>query len=84
MNKINNHKIWYCELPNCEHCGEGYAVFGIEIDHNGIDRCLDCYKSSEKVEDWQEKQIRTTALKEELGWHQKQIWKLEKKLKELL
>lgn len=32
--------------PFCEHCGEGYADFGIEIFDGATSWCLDCYSSN--------------------------------------
>ena len=82
MKEINGHEISYIELPFCEHCGEGHEPFGVEIDDGGTGWCLDCYMCSETVTEEQEQKIRKKELKEQIGWHQKQIWKLEKLLKE--
>lgn len=82
MKEINGHKIRYCELPFCEHCGEGHEPFGVEINDGGTQWCLTCYSCSYEITDEQENTIRKIELKEEIGWHQKHIWNLEKRLKE--
>jgi len=42
---LETMRIRICELPFCEHCGEGYTDFGIEIFDGVTSWCLDCYLS---------------------------------------
>ena len=36
------NKITYKELPFCEHCGDGYKVFGVEVCVGGTSYCMNC------------------------------------------
>jgi hypothetical protein len=81
MTEINGDKIEYVELPFCEHCGDGHEPFGVQIFDGNTHWCLDCYSCDNEITDEQLNIIRELELRETMGWHQKQIWKLEKLLK---
>ena len=82
MKTINGDTINFVELPFCEHCGEGHEAFGAQIDDGNTQWCLSCYMCSNDITDEEMEVIRTIDIKETIGWHKKQIWKLEKILKE--
>jgi len=39
--------VRYCESPFCEHCGERYDDFGIEISDGNTSWCLDCFLAND-------------------------------------
>ena len=57
MEQINGHKIEYVEMPMCEHCGDGHSYFGVQINDDGIYRCLYCYQCDNPVSKEDEQKI---------------------------
>jgi len=59
--------IEICEEPFCEHCGERFTDFGIQVHDDGTSWCIDCFLSGGDADD--------VFSKEELA----ELYKREKK-----
>ena len=57
------YNITFREEPFCEHCGERYTDFGIEIEDQGTTWCLDCFYSNGHLSD---KQYNELSIKERI------------------
>lgn len=65
--EMEQMSVRICSDPFCEHCGERYTDFGVEIFYDGTSWCLDCYLSGSNREYLSEEDIK----------------EIQKKLKEL-
>ena len=58
-------RIDICEEPFCEHCGERFTDFGIEVHDDGSSWCIDCFLSGSDAEDVLSKEELTDLYKRE-------------------
>lgn len=70
--------VHICEEPFCEHCGERYQDFGIEIFDGGTSWCMGCFLSNDSGT-FSEKEI-DEIYKEEKRLRRKHLLKLLKEL----
>lgn len=56
--EMNEMAVRICNHPFCEHCGERYTDFGVEIFDGGTSWCLDCYLSGSNRENLSEEDIK--------------------------
>ena len=67
--------IDYTSLPFCEHCGEGYVDFGVEImePDGGTYWCLDCFTSNYELCDQDIAKIEETLQIEKKAHYKKKL-----------
>ena len=63
--KTQEFSIDICEEPFCEHCGERFTDFGIEVHDDGSSWCIDCFLSGSDAEDVLSKEELTDLYKRE-------------------
>lgn len=56
--EMEQMKVRICSHPFCEHCGERYTDFGVEIFDGSTSWCLDCYLSGSDRENLSEEDIK--------------------------
>jgi len=81
--EITEYKINYSENPFCEHCGDNYTDFGVEINVGGTSWCLDCFSNNETLSENEYENILLLEKNKRKKYLQNKVKKLNKEIKDL-
>jgi len=73
--------VHFCELPDCEHCGQGYTSFGpeVRIEESGLTWCLGCASCEGIFTEEEENMLYKNDTIEEIKYHEEKIKELRGK-----